>query len=211
MSKWVHANDFPISQWSVRDKFQSTSSNSKTPPLAITKKLSVLSSQARVVRDTQACSACSFVTHNSILQTLRGLEPKTLLTVCSRIPQANWAPRHVCPLKPLLVSWKTMDIQTKMSVEHVLCSWHDNPHCCIQGVSTLVTGDAHPGRLFRERLSLLCAFLPSPRYLECRETAHTINSYCFAKVTPNCPWGCRWQSGIPTPFTQELHNLPLSF
>lgn len=68
-----------------------------------------------------------------------------------------------------------MDIQTKMSVAHVLRSWHGNRHGCIQGVSTLVIGEAHPGRLFRESLSLLRAFLPSPRYLQCRETTHTMN------------------------------------
>lgn len=143
---------------------------------------------------------------------LRGLQPKTLLTVCPRIPQAKWALGHLCPLKLLLVSWKsTMDIQTKMSVAHVLCSWHGNPHGYIRGVSTLVTGEAHPGRPFRESLSLLRTFLPSPRYLQCRETAHTMNWCCFAKVTPNCPWSCRWRSGIPRPFTWELHNLQLSF
>lgn len=45
-----------------------------------------------------------------------------------------------------------MDIQTKVSVEHVLYGWHDNPRRCIRGVSILVTGEAHPGRLFRESL-----------------------------------------------------------
>ena len=165
MGKWVHEKDFPISQLSVRDKCQSTSSNFKTLPPSFTKMLSVLSFQACVVRDTQACSACSFVTHNSILQTLRGLQPKTLLTVCPGIPQAKWALGHLCPLKLPLVSWKsTMDIQTKMSVAHVLCSWHGNPHGCIWGVSTLVTGEAHPGRLFRESLSLLRTFLHPGTY-----------------------------------------------
>ena len=50
-----------------------------------------------------------------------------------------------------------MDSQTKMSVEYLLCGWHDGVRCCTRGAFTLVTGEVHIGLLFRESSLLLHA------------------------------------------------------